>query len=222
MVRITPKRASVGLLVFVGLALAVLGCQKKEQAAAPAPAAPAATAAPAAAAAPQPAATAPPAAPTTAPAAAAAPPAAAPAAAPVPAPASAAIASADGEKSGIRVEVTELRRMSGGTISMKFTFINDSDKKLGFGYDFGDREHHDIKDFSSVGGVTLVDPVGKKKYFVVRDSDNTCLCSRGLPDIDPRSRANLWAKFPAPPEDVKKISIVIPHFAPMDDVPISQ
>jgi hypothetical protein len=36
------------------------------------------------------------------------------------------------------------------------------------------------------------------------------------------SRLNLWAKFPAPPEDVKKISITIPHFAPLDDAPISQ
>ena len=217
MVHITPKRTSIGLLLFAGLALAAWGCQKKEQAAAPAPAAQA----PAAAAAPQPAATVPPAASMPVPSAAAAPPAAAPAAAPAPAPASAAVASADGEKSGIRVEVTELKRVSGGTISLKFTFINDSEKKLGFGYDFGDPDHQ-IKDHGSVGGIMLLDPVGKKKYFVVRDSENTCLCSRGVHDIESKSRGNLWAKFPAPPEDVKKISVVIPHFGPMDDVPISQ
>jgi hypothetical protein len=64
--------------------------------------------------------------------------------------------------------------------------------------------------------------VGKKKYFVVRDTENHCLCSRGVNDIDVKSRANLWAKFPAPPDDVQKIGVVIAHFSPLDDVPISR
>ena len=131
------------------------------------------------------------------------------------------IASSEGETPGRRVEVTELKRTSGGTLSLKFTFINDSDKPMGFGYDYGDK-NHEHKDHASVGGVTLVDPVGKKKYFVVRDSDNECLCSRGLKDLAPRSRVNLWAKYPAPPESVKKITIEIPHFSPLDDAPIGQ
>ena len=135
-------------------------------------------------------------------------------------PSAAAIATADGENSGTRVEVTELKRSSDNTVTLKFAMVNDSDKPIGFGYDFGDKAN-DIKDHASIGGVTLVDSAGKKKYFVVRDSDNSCLCSRAVKDIAPKSRANLWAKFPAPPDDVQKISIVIPHFAPMDDVTIS-
>ena len=135
-------------------------------------------------------------------------------------PSAAAIATSDGENSGTRVEVTELKRSSDNTVTLKFAMVNDSDKPIGFGYDFGDKAN-DIKDHASIGGVTLVDSAGKKKYFVVRDSDNSCLCSRAVKDIAPKSRANLWAKFPAPPDDVQKISIVIPHFAPMDDVAIS-
>ena len=30
------------------------------------------------------------------------------------------------------------------------------------------------------------------------------------------------AKFPAPPDSVQKIGVVVPHFIPMDDVPISR
>ncbi|HXM75631.1 MAG TPA: hypothetical protein VN971_02555, partial [Thermoanaerobaculia bacterium] len=145
--------------------------------------------------------------------------AASPAAAPA-APASSAVASTEGEKPGIRVEVTELKR-SPSALSLKFTIVNGSEKAMGFGYDFGDSEHS-IKDFSSVGGVSLVDAAGKKKYMVVRDSEKACICSRDVKDLPAGSRVNLWAKFPPPPEDVKRISIVIPHFAPMDDVPISQ
>lgn len=133
---------------------------------------------------------------------------------------SAVLATADGETPGVRVEVTELKRVSGGTVNLKFVMINDSDKKVNIGYSFADREHETI-DFSSIGGVHLIDAAGKKKYFVVRDTEKKCVCSQKLKDLEPKSRMNLWAKFPAPPDNVEKISVVIPHFMPLDDVPIS-
>ena len=142
----------------------------------------------------------------------------------VPAPqaqASAVVATADGETPGVRVEVVELKRVSGGTVNLKFVMINDSDKKVDFGYSFVDRSH-DVVDFNSIGGVHLIDAAGKKKYFVVRDSEKKCVCSQGLKDLHPKGRMNLWAKFPAPPDNVEKISVVIPHFMPMDDVPIGR
>ncbi len=137
------------------------------------------------------------------------------------APSVVAIATADGEKAGTRVDITELKRSSDNTLTLKFVMVNDSDNRLGFGYDFGDKENQ-IKDFASIGGVNLVDGAGKKKYFVVRDTENNCVCSRDLKDMPPHGRTNLWAKFPAPPDDVQKISIVIPHFGPIDDAPISR
>jgi len=131
------------------------------------------------------------------------------------------IATADGEKSGTRVEVTELKRASDNTVTLKFAMVNDGSDRHSISYDYGDGQQG-ATDYATIGGVTLVDGANKKKYFVVRDSENNCLCSRGLKDIPASSRANLWAKFPAPPDDVQKISIVIPHFGPMDDVPISR
>jgi hypothetical protein len=131
------------------------------------------------------------------------------------------IASADGEKPNIRVDVMELKRASGGTVTLKMAFVNDSDKAMGFGYDYADHDH-EIRDYDTIGAVQLVDPVGKKKYFVARDSDGKCVCSTKVPDVAPHSRLSLWAKFPAPPDDVQKISIVIPHFQPLDDVAISR
>jgi hypothetical protein len=126
----------------------------------------------------------------------------------------AALATADGEQPDQRVEVTELKRTSGGTVNLKFVMINDSNKDISFWQGFGDG--------NTISGVTLVDEKNKKKYFVVQDSENKCLCSSGLDRVKPMSRINLWAKFPAPPEDVEKISVSIPHFEPMDDVPISR
>lgn len=130
------------------------------------------------------------------------------------------VATTDGEYPGIRVEVQELKRTSGGTITLKFAMINDSDKTFDFAGAF--MEPNNNIDWGGIGGVNLVDPTNKKKYFVIRDTEKACLCSRSIPGIVSKSRANLWAKFPAPPDDVQKVSIIIPHFVPMDDVPISR
>ena len=138
---------------------------------------------------------------------------------PAPVSAGPALATSDGDKPGIRVEVVELKRTSGNTVNLKFAMINDSDKDMGFGYDFGEGSTSDI---GTVAGAHLIDAEGKKKYFVVRDTEGACACSRGLSSIKPKTRANLWAKFPAPPDEVQKITVVIPHFTPMDDVPISR
>jgi hypothetical protein len=140
---------------------------------------------------------------------------------PTPPSATSGIASADGEKPGTRVDVQELKRGSGGTVTLKMAFVNDSEHAVGFGYNYADPDH-EIRDHGSIGAVQLIDPVGKKKYFVARDSGGKCVCSTQIPDIAPHSRVSLWAKFPAPPDDVQKVSIVIPHFQPLDDVPISR
>jgi hypothetical protein len=142
-------------------------------------------------------------------------PAATPAAAP------AGIASADGETSGTKVVVQELKRTSGGTVAMKFTIANGSDKSIGSGYEFADKDH-EIVDHGSVGGVQLIDEGGKKKYFVVRDTAGKCVCSQGIKDVKPGQSESFWARFPAPPDTVQKITVIVPHFQPMDDVPIGR
>ena len=125
------------------------------------------------------------------------------------------LATTDGEQPGVRAEVTELKRTAGGIVNLKFVMINDSDKNI-------DLYKEDYGSWGTVSGVTLVDEKNKKKYFVVLDSEHKCLCSSGLKNLSPKSRVNLWAKFPEPAEDVQKIGVVIPHFQPMDDVPISR
>jgi hypothetical protein len=142
------------------------------------------------------------------------------AASPAPPSATSGIASADGEKPGTRVDVQELKRGSGGTVTLKMVFVNDSEQGMGFGYNYADPDH-EIRDHGTIGAVQLIDPVGKKKYFVARDSGGKCVCSTQIPEVAPHSRLSLWAKFPAPPDDVQKVSIVIPHFQPLDDVTIS-
>jgi hypothetical protein len=135
-----------------------------------------------------------------------------------PAPASSVLASADGQQAGTRIDITKLKRSSGGTVTLDYVLVNDSDATLNTSSLLRDERGP----YRSSDGIALIDAAGKKKYLVIRDSDNKCLCSTDIEDVKPKSRVNLWAKFPAPPEDVKEISIAIPHFQPMDDVPISR
>jgi len=131
------------------------------------------------------------------------------------APAATVLASADGQESGTRVEITQLKRSSGDTVTLNYVLVNDSDANL------NTEDLMSAEQRGSSDGVTLIDAAGKKKYLVVRDSDKNCLCSMGIiHSLKPKSRVNLWAKFPAPPADLKKITVAIPHFQPMDDVPI--
>lgn len=138
--------------------------------------------------------------------------------APVSTSSAAVIATTDGETPGVRIEVSELKRTSGGTVTLKFALVNDApdDFKLlgqlgGLAYGY------------NVSGVHLVDPAGKKKYTVVLGADGKCLCSSELVGtVDSKARINLWAKYPEPPKEVQKVTVIVPHFIPMDDVPVSR
>jgi hypothetical protein len=129
------------------------------------------------------------------------------------------LARSDGEKPGVSVEVTELKRSSGGTVTLKFAMVNNTKEEIRLGSNYG-AGGGNVDDYT-VSGTHLIDAVNKKKYLVVRDSERNCVCSRVESGIPVGERMNLWAKFPAPPEDVKVVSVMILHFAPMDDVPIS-
>jgi hypothetical protein len=131
------------------------------------------------------------------------------------------LAVADGEVTGVKAEIYELKRTGGDTLTLKFSISNGSPEVLNFGYNFVEKGK-DVPDYNAIGGVHLIDAEGKKKYFVVRDAEGYCACSRDIKGISPGSRSQLWAKFPAPPDNVQKISVVVPHFLPVEDVPISR
>jgi len=128
------------------------------------------------------------------------------------------IGTGDGEQTGTKVVITELKK-GGSTVTLKFTIYNNSNADLNTGGRFKADGYKD-NGGRSFSGLHLIDSVSKKKYFVVADSDGNCLCSEHVDDIKPKTQISLWAKFPAPPDNIQKITVEIPHFIPIDDVPI--
>jgi hypothetical protein len=155
--------------------------------------------------------------PIAAPAAAAAAPADAP---PVPASSSSSAppASTDGDIQGVRIAINELKRTS-DTLTLKFTVFNTSAASFSLNGAFDNDPWHRYADLR---GVYLLDSHSKKKYFVVTDSDGNYLSSSQMASIAPGSQATVWAKFPPPPDDVKTITVAIPHFIPLEDIPVSR
>ena len=105
-------------------------------------------------------------------------------------------------------------------MTLRFTIVNDAGRTLGHG-DVGIGYGGLMERAYYIDGVHLIDPIGKKKYFVAKDSAGVCVCST-FGFVEGGARANHWAKFPAPPDDVERLSVVIPTFAPLDDVPVSR
>lgn len=65
----------------------------------------------------------------------------------------------------------------------------------------------------SVAGATLVDKVGKKRYYVLRDTEARCLCTTGISSVGPGQVIPFFAQFPAPPTSTSEVEFSLPTFA---------
>lgn len=62
---------------------------------------------------------------------------------------------------------------------------------------------------------------GMRKYFVLRDSDDKPVAKYVVNiELNPGESWTFWAKFPAPPPDVKAVEIYTPLTLPFEDVAI--
>jgi hypothetical protein len=138
---------------------------------------------------------------------------------PAPAAGPSPLATADGETAGMQVQVKQLKVVGGDTLMLQFVLINNSENAFII---WGPLSTDPNRHRDDVDAVTLIDLANKKKYEVIRDADKNCLCSRNLDDIPAKGSLSVYAKFPAPPDSVQKIEVNIPHFTPMEDVPISR
>jgi hypothetical protein len=121
----------------------------------------------------------------------------------------------DATPSGIVAELTQCKR-SEGVLSIKVRFRNTSSKKI----------HLTIYDSGAALEKFYV-TAGKKKYFILKDSEGKYLAPAGSGtgvldmDLGPGESFPWWAKFPAPPVEEKKIALMTPLASPFEDAPIT-
>jgi outer membrane protein OmpA-like peptidoglycan-associated protein len=127
-----------------------------------------------------------------------------------------AIAAQETEAEGLTAEVTSVRHTAGGLVTIGLRYRNTGTSPYTF-------PHAPL-----IRGTYLLDSTNRRKYEVARDRNQKPLCSETLnfsfPDgvtLKPGEAIALWAKFGAPPESTKTVSVHLPLAPPFDDVPIS-
>jgi hypothetical protein len=135
---------------------------------------------------------------------------------PAPAAASDVIQSQDSNAPGTVAELTQCRR-SEGVLSVKVRFRNTSGKTVEFAIFKGGNDGEREKAY-----VTAT----SKKYFILKDSSGAFLTSPSdycgvCVRLEAGQAFTWWAKFPAPPAEVKKVNLMTPVTSPFEDVPIT-
>jgi hypothetical protein len=118
---------------------------------------------------------------------------------------------------GLKAEILEVKRVSGGALLIRWRIVNGeggaggltADEGKSIKYDFGWDE------------LFVIDPAENKKYGFLVDTEGNRILDVYYGTLEAGQQRANWAKFPAPPASSGKISITIPGFPPFEDVPVS-
>ncbi|MFF0363799.1 hypothetical protein [Streptomyces fungicidicus] len=114
---------------------------------------------------------------------------------------------------GLLLQITSAERDSGGFVTVNGTVKNDGDKSVVIPPQTSGDETEVIKHGPSLGGATLVDSKGKKRYYVLRDTDGRPLTTTGLGNLEAGQTLPVFMQFPAPPTDTAEVDLQVPTFA---------
>ncbi|MCM2421323.1 hypothetical protein LNW72_25365 [Streptomyces sp. RKAG293] len=122
------------------------------------------------------------------------------------------LAQIKGEKD-IVVTINSAVRDAGGFVTVSGTVTNNGVEAFTAGSWQG-AELALVPSGSSLAGAVLVDQVGKKRYYVLRDTEGKCLCTMGLNLIQPKETRPIFAQFPAPPTATTSVEFQLPTMPP--------
>ncbi|MFJ2026911.1 hypothetical protein ACIODW_24320 [Streptomyces sp. NPDC087897] len=116
-------------------------------------------------------------------------------------------------QSGVVMVINQVQRDSGGFVTVQAEVKNEGDKPANPAQWAGSESVIVRQNLSSVGGATLVDKLGKKRYYVLRDTDGRCLCTTKIKPLQPGDSTAVFMQFPAPPSTTTEVDFSVPTFA---------
>ncbi|MFZ3472569.1 hypothetical protein ACODT3_13510 [Streptomyces sp. 4.24] len=122
------------------------------------------------------------------------------------------LATVNGED-GIVLTINSVKRDGGGFLTVTGQIQNTTKQQFVKTAAWRGNEQALTGGGESVAGATLVDKVGKKRYYVLRDTDGRCLCTSGVAAIDAGQTIPFFAQFPAPPTSATEVDFSLPTFA---------
>ena len=112
---------------------------------------------------------------------------------------------------GLNLRITSAQRDSGGFVTVNGTLKNDGAQSIVIPSALSGNETEIIKNGRSLGGATLVDPKGKKRYYVLRDTEGRPLTTTGFSTLRAGDTLAVFMQFPAPP--VNEVEFQLPTFS---------
>lgn len=114
---------------------------------------------------------------------------------------------------GLLLQITSAQRDAGGFVTVNANLKNDGAKAVVVPAGLSGNETEIIRNGRSLGGATLVDSKGKKRYYVLRDTDGRPLTTTGFSTIKAGESLSVFMQFPAPPTDSSEVTFQLPTFA---------
>ncbi|MFF7719359.1 hypothetical protein ACFZDB_08220 [Streptomyces luteogriseus] len=116
-------------------------------------------------------------------------------------------------KDGLLLQITSAQRDAGGFLTVNGQFKNDGSGSMTIPAELRGDETEILKHGTSLGGATLVDSKGKKRYYVLRDTDGRPLTTTGLTTIQSGQTIPVFIQFPAPPASATDVTLQVPTFS---------
>ncbi|WP_330264704.1 hypothetical protein [Streptomyces griseorubiginosus] len=114
---------------------------------------------------------------------------------------------------GLLLQITSAERDAGGFVTVNGNLKNDSNKSVVVPAAVRGDETEIVRNGRSLGGATLVDSKGKKRYYVLRDTDGRPLTTTGFSTLKAGETLAVFMQFPAPPEGTTEVAFQLPTFA---------
>ncbi|ARP74339.1 hypothetical protein LK07_22395 [Streptomyces pluripotens] len=114
---------------------------------------------------------------------------------------------------GLTLKITSARRDSGGFVTVNALLKNDGGKDAVLSSQLTGNETEIMRNGQSFGGATLVDVKGRKRYYVLRDTDGRPLTTTGVQTVKSGDTVPVFMQFPAPPASTSAVSFQLPTFS---------
>jgi hypothetical protein len=114
---------------------------------------------------------------------------------------------------GLLLQITSAQRDSGGFVTVNGVLKNDGAQSVTIPAALSGNEVEITRNGRSLGGATLVDSQGKKRYYVLRDTDGRPLTTTGFSILKAGESLAVFMQFPAPPADTTEVTFQLPTFS---------
>lgn len=120
-----------------------------------------------------------------------------------------------------RVELLTLARTPADAVIAKFRITSYEPEGLSMYGDFARRLPKEPLPSGQMSGISLIDVENHKRYIPLTDSEDKCLCTQFTTfDLEPRNSMEVYAYFPAPPENLTHMTVEFPLAQPFLNVPL--